>query len=188
MAPRSKISKLPKSLQDEFFARMAGSNYSNYDEHTAWLHQQICERGIEVDGGIPSRAAVARAGKKQQSISETIQKMRRLEKEFSTEPLQTNRLNNHLIQLMALAKSHDAYEGDVSVPMDFLKDMSLTIGRLEKASAINEDRERDIRDDERKLAQAEAAAKVDDVIKSSKGSNSDTIAKIREAIAGGLSA
>jgi len=188
MAPRSKISQLPQDLRDELNIRLLDSEFSDYDGHHAWLVHEIEERELELPEGMPSRAAVARLGKNRKGVSHRMREIRAMQNELAKDPLHTNRTTNQMLQLIAFAKTRDGFNGDVEVDADFLKDMALTIGRLEKAAAINEDRERDIRDDERKLAQAEAAKKVDDVIKSSKGSNSDTIAKIREAIAGGLSA
>ena len=188
MAPRSKISQLPQDLRDELVDRLLDSGFSNYDAHHQWLIKESESRGIELEGGVPSRAGIGRLGKRQKSISKRMQEVRMMQKQLSSDPLHVNRTTNQMLQLIAYAKTRDAYNGNVEVDADFLKDMALTIGRMEKAAAINEDRERDIREDERKKAQAEAAAKVDAIIESSTGSNSDTIAKLREAIAGGLSA
>lgn len=188
MAPRSKLSQLPQDLRDELVDRLLESGFSDYDSHYKWLIAKIEARGIELDGGLPSRSGIGRMAKRQKSISKRMQEVRMMQKELSNDPVHTNRTTNQMLQLLAYAKARDGYNGDVEVDADFLKDMALTISRLEKAAAINEDRERDIRDDERKRAMEEATAKVDEVIESSKGSNSDTIELIRKAIAGGLSA
>jgi len=182
MAPPSKISQLPQDLRDELIDRIMESNFADYDGHHAWLVAQIMERGIELDDPI-SRSAIARMGKRHKSVSKRMQEIRLMQKEFASDPVHTNRTTNQMLQLIAFAKTRDAFDGSVEVDADFLKDMALTLGRMEKAAAINEDRERDIREDERAIAQAAAAEKAGDVAQQA-GVSSETVARIRRDVLG----
>jgi len=182
MAPPSKISQLPQDLRDELIDRIRDSGHSDYDGHHAWLLVQIKERGLELDEPI-SRSAIARLGKRQKSISARMQEIRAVEKEFANDPVHTNRTTNAMLQMLAFAKTRDAYNGTIEMDEDMLNSMALTIGRLEKAAAINEDRERDIREDERNLAREEAAAAVKDSATKA-GVSPETIEMIRRDVLG----
>lgn len=183
MAPRSKISQLPQDLRDELVDRLLESGFSDYDGHHKWLLAEIETRGIELNDGLPSRAGIGRLGKRQKSISKRMAEIRAVQQELSKDPVQTNRTTNQMLQLIAFAKTRDGFNGDVEVDADFLKDMALTIGRLEKAAAINEDRERDIREDERQRV-AERAAKQIDKSARRAGVSEETIAAIRRDVLG----
>ena len=183
MAPPSKISQLPQDLRDELIDRIMDSGFSDYDSHHAWLLQQIEERGIEIEGGPISRSAIGRLGKRHKSISRRMQEIRAMEREFASDPLHTNRTTNQMLQLIAFAKTRDAFNGLVEVDADYLKDMALTIGRLEKAAAINEERERDIRADERERAREEAAEAAVSTARR-EGVSAETIERIRRDVLG----
>lgn len=179
MAPPSKISQLPQDLRDELIDRILESDFADYDGHHAWLLAQIVERGIELEDGPISRSAIARVGKRQKSISKRMQEIRAMQKEFASDPVHTNRTTNQMLQLIAFAKTRDAFNGAVEVDADYLKDMALTIGRLEKAAAINEDRERDIRDDERQLAMKDMAEKATKFVRD-QGTSVEQTAALRD--------
>jgi len=182
MAPPSKISQLPQDLRDELIDRIRESGHSDYDGHHRWLVAQIKERGIELDEPI-SRSAIARLGKRQKSISVRMQEIRAMEKEFASDPVHTNRTTNAMLQMLAYTKTRDAYNGTIEMDEDMLNSMALTIGRLEKAAAINEDRERDIREDERRRAREEAAEKAGDVAAQA-GVSPETVERIRRDVLG----
>jgi len=183
MAPPSKISQLPQDLRDELIDRILDSGFGDYDGHHTWLMNEIKMRDIELEDGPISRSAIARVGKRHKSVSKRMQEIRMMQKEFAADPVHTNRTTNQMLQLIAFAKTRDAFDGSVEVDADYLKDMALTIGRLEKAAAINEDRERDIRDDERARAREEAAKKAGDVAQQA-GVSADTVARIRRDVLG----
>jgi hypothetical protein len=182
MAPPSKISQLPQDLRDELIDRIMDSGFADYDGHHAWLLQQIEEREIELEDPI-SRSAIARVGKRHKSISKRMQEIRAMEREFSSDPVHTNRTTNQMLQMLAFAKTRDAYNGSIEIDADYLKDMALTIGRLEKAAAINEDRERDIREDERQRAREDAAAAVESSARQA-GVSAETVERIRRDVLG----
>ncbi len=182
MAPPSKISQLPQDLRDELIDRIRESGHRDYDGHHRWLMAQIKARGIELDEPI-SRSAVARLGKRQKSISARMQEIRAMEREFAGDPVHTNRTTNQMLQLLAFAKTRDAYNGTIEMDEDMLNSMALTIGRLEKAAAINEDRERDIREDERRRAREEAAEKAG-AVAAQAGVSPETVERIRRDVLG----
>jgi len=190
MAPPSKISQLPPELREELNARIINNGFADYNGLEAWLTEQLEARDLEVS---ISRAAIHREGKKLEKIGERVAAMKMMQNQWSKQMGnkgigELGRVLNAQLQGLAFSLTQDAVDGEVTVDAGFLNDMSAALLRLEKASATNEERDKKIRDEERKKTQEEAVKKMDDVIKSSKGSNSDTIAKIREAIAGGLSA
>jgi len=182
MAPPSKISQLPQDLRDELIDRILDSGFADYDGHHAWLMREISEREIEIKEPI-SRSAIARVGKRQKSISKRMQEIRAVQREFAADPVHTNRTTNQMLQLIAFAKTRDAFNGSVEIDANYLKNMALTIGRLEKAAAINEDRERDIREDERQLAREAAASAVESSAKQA-GVSAETIERIRRDVLG----
>jgi len=183
MAPPSKISQLPQDLRDDLNDRIRESDFTDYDGHHKWLIQQIEARELDCPAGMPSRSAVARLGQRKKTVSKRMAEIRAMQQELSNDPVHTNRTTNQMLQLIAFAKTRDGYNGDVEVDSDFLKDMALTIGRLEKAAAINEDRERDIREDERKRAVEEAAKQVDTSARKA-GVSEETISAIRRDVLG----
>jgi len=183
MAPQSKIAQLPQDLRDALIDRLFDSGFSDYDSHHQWLLNQCKERDIELPDGPISRSAIARVGKSHKSISKRMQEIKRMQNEFASDPLQTNRTTNQMLQLLAFAKTRDAFNGSVEIDADYLKDMALTIGRLEKAAAINEDRERDIRDDERMRAREEAAKTAESTARKA-GVSTETIEAIRRDVLG----
>ena len=191
MAPRSKLESLPEELLELLNQRLLESGYHDYDGHHVWLLAEIEKREIEVPEPI-SRSAVGRYGRRRklerQSIAESVRQMKAIEEEFGDDPTSFLVNGNNMAQMLAWKQVQAAMNGDVDVDEEFLANISLAMSRMAKTAVINDDRERDIRDDERKRATEEATAKVDAIIESSTGSNSDTIAKLREAIAGGLSA
>jgi len=190
MAPPSKISQLPKRLRDELNARIIHNGFADYDGLETWLSEQLEQQGLQVQ---ISRTAIHREGKKLAKIGERVAAMKMMQNQWTQQMGnkgigELGRVLNAQLQGLAFSLTQDVVDGDVAVDVGFINEMSAALLRLEKASATNEERDKKIRDEERKLAMEEAAAKVDAVIKSSKGSNKDTIAMIREAIAGGLSA
>jgi len=182
MAPPSKISQLPQDLRDELIDRIRESGHSDYDGHHRWLMAQVKERGIELDEPV-SRSAIARLGKRQKSISARMQEIRAVEKEFANDPVHTNRTTNAMLQMLAFAKTRDAYNGTIEMDEDMLNSMALTIGRLEKAAAINEDRERDIRADERSKAKEQASEKIEQ-LKDDPKLDAKTLNYVTEALYG----
>ncbi len=191
MAPRSKLESLPDDLLEQLDQRLLASRYHNIDAHHAWLTDELNNRGIDLPEPI-SRSAVGRYSRmrklEQQSIGDSVRQMRAIQQEFGDDPTSFLVNGNNMAQMLAWKRVQAAMNGDVDVDEEFLANISLAMSRMAKTAVINDDRERDIREDERKKAQEEATAKVDAIIESSTGSNSDTIAKLREAIAGGLSA
>ena len=191
MAPRSKLESLPEELLELLNQRLLESGYHDIDGHHSWLTAEIELREIDIPEPI-SRSAVGRYSRVRkldtQSIADSVRQMKAIQLEFGDNPTSFLVNGNNMAQMLAWKQVQAAMNGDVEVDEEFLANISLAMSRMAKTAVINDDRERDIREDERKLAQAEAAAKVDAIIESSTGSNSDTIAKLREAIAGGLSA
>jgi len=183
MAPPSKISQLPQDLRDELIDRILDSGFADYDGHHTWLMSEIDARGIDLEDGPISRSAIARMGKRHKSISKRMQEIKAMEREFAGDPVHTNRTTNQMLQMLAFARTRDAYNGTVEMDADCLKNMALTIGRLEKAAAINEDRERDIRADERARAREDAAAAVADSAQKA-GVSPKTIERIRRDVLG----
>jgi len=191
MAPRSKLESLPDDLLEQLDQRLLASHYHDIDGHHKWLLAELDKREIELPEPI-SRSAVGRYSRmrklEQQSIGDSVRQMRAIQQEFGDDPTSFLVNGNNMAQMLAWKRVQAAMNGDVDVDEEFLANISLAMSRMAKTAVINDDRERDIREDERKLAMEEAAAKVDAIIESSTGSNSDTITKLREAIAGGLSA
>jgi len=72
---------------------------------------------------------------------------------------------NNVVQGLAWKRLLAAKNGDVTVDEEFLKDISLSLGRMAKTAAINEDRERKIRDDERQMARQEMADKATEFVR-----------------------
>ena len=191
MAPRSKLESLPEELLELLNQRLLESGYHDYDGHHAWLLAEIEKRELEVPEPI-SRSAVGRYGRRRklerQSIAESVRQMKAIQQEFGDDPTSFLVNGNNMAQMLAWKRVQAAMNGDVDVDEEFLANISLALSRMAKTAMVNDDRERAIREDEWKRATEEATAKVDAIIESSTGSNSDTIAKLREAIAGGLSA
>jgi hypothetical protein len=179
MAAPSKISQLPQDMRDELIDRLLATDFSDYDGHHAWLQREIEERGLEIEP--ISRAAIARLGKRRKSMSQRVQEIRAMQLELGRDPVQTNRTTMQMLQLLAFAKTRDAYDGTIEIDEAWLKDLALTVARLEKAAQLNEDREREIRDEERSR-NAESATKAVEAEAKRAGLTPQGVAAMREAI------
>jgi len=185
MAPPSKISQLPQDLRDELNRRIIGNGFADYDGLEAWLSEQLATRELAVS---ISRAAIHREGKKLEKIGERVRAMQMMQAGWQQQMGnrgigELGRVLNAQLQGLAFAMTQDVVEGKIEMDAEFLKDMSQTIMRLEKAAAINEERDQKIRDEERKLAQEEAAKKVE-TLKDDPQLDSKTLNFVTEALYG----
>lgn len=189
MAPPSKISQLPADLRDALVARIMDSGFSDYDGHTAWLADELASRGIEVEGGI-SRAAIHREGRKLEDIGERVRAMQMMQagwqRQMGNRGIgELGRVLNAQLQGLAFALTQDVVDGKVEMDADFIKDMSVSIMRLEKAAAINEERDQKIREEERQRARQEAEAKLNDLARSGAATiDPATLKLVREQVYG----
>lgn len=163
MAPPSKISQLPQALRDELNKRIINNGFADYDGLEAWLSEQLQAQDLQVQ---ISRAAIHREGKKLAKIGERVKAMQMMQagwqRDMGNKGIgELGRVLNAQLQGLVFSLTQDAVDGEVTVDAEFLNDMSATLLRLEKASATNEDRDKKIRDEERKLAQEEAAKQVE---------------------------
>lgn len=187
MAPPSKISQLPQDLRDALVARIMESGFSDYDGHTSWLGEELERRGIEVEGGI-SRAAIHREGRKLEDIGERVKAMQMMQAGWQQQMGnrgigELGRVLNAQLQGLAFALTQDVAEGKVEMDVDFLKGMSQTLMRLERSAEINEARDQKIREEERQLANEEAARKVEKIARKG-GMTKTTADAIRREILG----
>jgi hypothetical protein len=74
---------------------------------------------------------------------------------------QLGKLINEMIRTMAFETGAALAESDEPVAPAILKDLALAVQRLESAANMNEERERKVRDEERKRVVAEAAERVE---------------------------
>lgn len=181
MAPPSKIAQLPQDLRDELIDRLLASGFSDYDGHHAWLEKEIEERGLEIEP--ISRAAIARLGKRRKSMSQRVQEIRAMQLAFGKDPVHTNQINGQMLQLLAFAKTRDAYDGTIEVTTGWIKDQALVLTRLEKAAQMNAERERKIREDAEARAR-EKAAKAATAVARKAGVSQETIEAIRRDVLG----
>jgi len=186
MAPRSKIESLPEDLREQFDQKLLETRYHEIDKHHAWLTAEVANREIELPEPI-SRSAVARYSRmrklEQQSIGESVRQMKAIQQEFGDDPTSFLVNGNNMAQMLAWKRVQAAMSGDVDVDEEFLANISLAMSRMAKTAVINDDRERDIREDERKKAQAEAAKQIDKTARKA-GVSEDTIAIIRRDVLG----
>jgi len=186
MAPRSKLESLPDDLLEQLDQRLLASQYHDIDGHHNWLLAELDKREIELPEPI-SRSAVGRYSRmrklEQQSIGESVRQMKAIQQEFGDDPTSFLVNGNNMAQMLAWKRVQAAMNGDVEVDEEFLADISLAMSRMAKTAVINDDRERDIREDERKKAQEEAAAKVDKSARKA-GVSEETIAVIRRDVLG----
>ena len=185
MAPPSKISRLPQDLRDELNRRILANGFADYDGLEAWLNAELEKRGLEMS---ISRSAIHREGKKLEKLGERVRAMKMLQegwqKQMGAKGLgELGRVLNAQLQGLAFALTQDVVDGKVEVDPEFLKDMSATIMRLERAATLNEEREQKIREEERKRAREEAAEAAAKSARSA-GLSDQTIQKIRRDVLG----
>ncbi|OIO75436.1 MAG: hypothetical protein COS35_06555 [Zetaproteobacteria bacterium CG02_land_8_20_14_3_00_50_9] len=186
MAPRSKLENLPDNLQEQLNQRLLESHYHGIDEHHAWLMSEVDRLGIELPEPI-SRSAVGRYSRmrklEQQSIGESVRQMRAIQQEFGDNPTSFLVNGNNMAQMLAWKRVQAGINGDVEVDEEFLANISLAMSRMAKTAVINDDRERDIREDERKRVAERAAEQMDKTARKA-GVSAETIALIRRDVLG----
>jgi len=184
MAPQSKISQLPDDLVDELDALLRDNDYGDIDGTHAWLTSEIEARGVELEESI-SRSAVGRYSRMRKlqtaTIAQRVQQMRAFQDEFGDDPLAFVQNGNNAAQMLAFYRLEAAMNGDVTVDEDFLKDISLALGRMAKTALINDERERKIREEERKRVTETAGEAVESAARKA-GVSPDGIAAMRAAI------
>jgi len=186
MAPRSKLESLPDDLLEQLDQRLLASQYHDIDGHHDWLLAELDKREIELPEPI-SRSAVGRYSRmrklEQQSIGDSVRQMRAIQQEFGDDPTSFLVNGNNMAQMLAWKRVQAAMNGDVDVDEEFLANISLAMSRMAKTAVINDDRERDIREDERQIAKEEAAKQVDKTARKA-GVSEETIAAIRRDVLG----
>jgi len=96
---------------------------------------------------------------------------------------ETGKLLNEIIRTLAFETTMQAAEGEDPVSPAMLKDLALAVQRLESAANMNQERDKKIRDEARKVALEEAASKVEEVSKTG-GMTRDSIDIIKREILG----
>ena len=188
MAPPSKIARLPQELRDELNRRILANGFADYDGLEAWLNAELQARGLEMT---ISRSAIHREGKKLEKLGERVRAMKMLQegwqRQMGAKGLgELGRVLNAQLQGLAFALTQDVVDGKVEVDAEFLKDMSATIMRLERAASLNEERERTIREEERTRAREEAEAKLAELEQSGgRRIDAETLKLVREQLYGG---
>lgn len=186
MAPRSKLESLPEELLELLNQRLLDSGYHDIDGHHAWLLAEIEKHELELPEPI-SRSAVGRYSRnrklERQSIAESVRQMKAIQQEFGDDPTSFLVNGNNMAQMLAWKQVQAAMNGDVDVDEEFLANISLAMSRMAKTAVINDERERDIREDERKRAMEEASKQMDKAAHKA-GLTPETVAIIRRDVLG----
>jgi len=130
-----------------------------------------------------SKSAVNRYAVKMDKVGEKLKQSREIAEmwiaRLGNQPQgKTGQLINELIRTMTFDVAMQAAEGEFASP-DLLKDLALTMQRLEKAASLNEEREKKIREE----ARAEAAQAAESTARKA-GVSEDTIKAIRRDVLG----
>ncbi len=187
MAPPSKVSRLPQDLRDELNRRILANGFAGYDELESWLNAELEKRGLSMT---ISRSAIHREGRKLEALGERVRAMRMLQeswqKQMGARGLgEIGRVLNAQLQGLAFALTQDVADGG-EINAEWLRDMSATIMRLEKAASLNEEREQKIREEERKRAREEAEEKLAELEKrGGRRIDAETLKLVREQLYGG---
>lgn len=163
MGRQSSIDKLPPEVREALNAWLRDPAITQ--QETADRTNALLEE-IGVDHRV-SRSAVNRYSQKMEEIGAKLRQSREVAEmwvaNLGSEPQgKVGKLINEMIRMMAFETGAALAEGAEPVPPKLLKDLALTVQRLESAANMNEERERKIRVEERQRVIAEATAKVEE--------------------------
>jgi len=162
MSRPSSIETLPPEILEKLQALLRDPRVSQL-EVTSKINAILEDTGLEER---VSKSSVNRYAVKMDKVGEKLKQSREIAEmwiaRLGNQPQgKTGQLINELIRTMTFDVAMQAAEGEFASP-DLLKDLALTMQRLEKAASLNEDREKKIREDERKRVTDDAAQFVRD--------------------------
>jgi uncharacterized protein YhaN len=162
MGRKSSIDKLPQDARAALNAWLRDAALTQ-EEITDRTNELLAELGI--DHRI-SKSAVNRYSQRMEAIGAKLRQSREVSEmwiaNLGSQPQgQLGKLINEMIRTMAFETGAALAESDEPVAPAILKDLALAVQRLESAANMNEERERKVRDEERKRVVAEAAERVE---------------------------
>jgi len=183
MARQSTITTLPEDIL-EILQELLRDPRCSQLEATAKINAILEGR----DEQPVSKSAVNRYSQRMEEVGARLRQSREVAKmwigRLGNQPQgETGKLLNEIIRTLAFETTMHAAEGEEPVSPKMLKDLALAVQRLESAASMNEDREKKIKDEARKLALEEAASKVEEV-SSTGGMTRESVDLIKSEILG----
>jgi hypothetical protein len=181
----STIDRLPADILAQLHELLRDPRVSQLDA-TAKINAVL-----EADGHEDrvSKSAVNRYSMRMEEVGARLRQSRQVAEMWvgklgSAPQGQVGKLLNEIIRTLAFETAMDAAESGNPVSPKMLKDLAIAVQRLESAANMNDEREAKIREAARKAALEEAAGKVEEAAKASKGMTRESIDTIKREILG----
>ncbi len=160
----SSIDKLPAEIREELNSFLRDPSITQ-EQATDRTNDLLAELGIDYR---VSKSSVNRYSMRMESIGAKLRQSREISEmwiaNLGSQPQgQLGKLVNEMIRTMAFETSAHLAESEDPVPPKALKELALTVQRLESAANMNAERERKIKKQARDEALEEAAEKVEKI-------------------------
>jgi len=185
------VERLPDDVREKLQELLRDPRVTQLDA-TAQINDILSAEGHEER---LSKSAVNRYAVRMNQVGEKLRQSREVAEmwiaKLGAQPQgQLGNLVNEMLRSMAFDLALKLQEGELteeSMPavIEMVKELSLSVTRLEKASSENVKREAEIRRQERERAAEEAAASAETAARA-QGLSSEGVAALREAILGGM--